>query len=81
MTSCASLHEKSVPSAAATFLISYPCSRAVWCTTHFHTFLVLVLLPLLIYDLLELWIATEQWHLVVASSSFLKIFKKWKSLE
>ena len=80
MTSCASLHEKSVPSAAATFLISYPCSRAVWYTV-FHTFLVLVLLPLLIYDLLELWIATEQWYLVVASSSFLKIFKKWKSLK
>ena len=28
MTSCAGLHEKSVPSVAATFSISYPCSRA-----------------------------------------------------
>ena len=33
MTSCAGLHEKSVPSVAATFSISYPCSRAVWHTT------------------------------------------------
>ena len=33
MTSCAGLHEKSVPSVAATFSISYPCSRAAWHTT------------------------------------------------
>ena len=32
MTSCAGLHEKSVPSVAATFSISYPCSRVAWHT-------------------------------------------------
>ena len=33
MTSCAGLHEKSIPFVAATCSISYPCSRAAWHTT------------------------------------------------
>ena len=32
MTSCPGLHEKSVPSVAATFSVSYPSSRAAWHT-------------------------------------------------
>ena len=50
MTSCAGLHEKSVPSVAATFSISYPFLEPLD-TLHFHTIPVLMLL---IYDLLGL---------------------------
>ena len=40
MTSCAGLHEKSVPSVAATFSISYPCSRAACHTTFSYDYRV-----------------------------------------
>ena len=33
MTSCEGLHEKSVPSVAATFSVSCPCSIGAWHTT------------------------------------------------
>ena len=42
-TSCSGLHEKSVPSVAATFSISYPCSRAAWHTTFSYDFRVSVI--------------------------------------
>ena len=43
MTCCAGLHKKSVPSVAATFSISYPCSRAAWNTTFSYNYCVSVI--------------------------------------
>ena len=43
MTNCVGLHEKSVPSVAKTFSVSYPCSRAAWRTTFSYNRRVIVI--------------------------------------
>ena len=72
MTSCAGLHEKSVLSVAATFSISYPCSRAARHTTFSYDSRVSVITSA---DLWSFSTMNRDW--AVASNRYLFEFPKY----
>ena len=75
ITCCTGFHEKSVPSAAATFLMSYPCSKAAWHTTFSYDSRARVIASA---DLWSLRSMNSDWT-KVSSNNLLEFPKKfWK---
>ena len=77
MTSCTGLHEKSVPSVAPTFSISYPYSRAAWHTTFSYNSRVSVVTSA---DLWSFSTMNSDWG-VASNGNLFKFSKKFWKIE
>ena len=79
MTSCTGLHEKSAPSVAATFLISYPCSRAAWHTTFLYDsrISVIAFADLWSFSTMNDWAVASNGDLFELPKNFWKIEITW----